>query len=165
MRENPWEDVLDELYQMGGRGEFPSDDTEQPLDDEANLVTRLGASQIEVEEAAKTLQKMDLAVSSTVGRADDDNPTRYELSLHGDGYDFAHNRQQEKRNIRSNRSVSLLTLVLAFVGMAQATALTANVSDNVTGNMAIVVTFGAGLILLAIYVHLLQSGYFDSDEL
>lgn len=165
MRDNPWEPVLDELYQMGGRGEFPNDDTEQALDDEANLVSRLGASETEVGEATKTLQKMGLARSTTIGRGDDDNPIRYEVTLSGDGYDFAHNRQQEKRNIRSNRSVALLTLVLAFVGMGQAMALTASVSDFVTGEMASIITFGAGFILLIIYGHLIRSGFFNSDEL
>lgn len=164
MRQNPWEELLDELYVMGGRAEFPSEDTEIALGESVNLVDRMELSQEEIKRASKTLQKMNLIKATTVGHSEGEGHGRNELTLTGDGFDFSHNRQQEQRNIRSNRSITLLTLVLAFVGMAQATALTANVSQMVTGMMAASLTFGAGGILLAIYIALYRTGMLDIED-
>lgn len=164
MRQNPWEELLDELYEMGGRAEYLSEDTEITLDETVNLVDRMELSQEEIERASETLQKMDLIKATTVGHSEGEGHGRNELILTGDGFDFSHNRQQEQRNIRSNRSITLLTLVLAFVGMAQATALTANVSQMVTGTMAASLTFGSGGILLVIYVALYRTGMLDIED-
>lgn len=164
MRQNPWQAVLDELYQMGGQAEFPSRDTEEPLDQVLNLVEQADLPEEDVRKASITLQKMNLAVSSTIGNFDDDEPTRNELILTGEGYSFAHDRQQEKRNIRSNRSVVLLTVVLAFVGMAQATALTATVSEDTPRIIALIVTAGAALMLIVIFTALHRAGQLDIKE-
>ncbi|TQQ82757.1 hypothetical protein EGH24_04765 [Halonotius terrestris] len=165
MHENPWQTVLDTLYNMGGKGEHPSDDTDQPLDSDDNLVQQTDLSNEGIKTASKTLQNMGLAESNTIGLYEDGEPVRYLIELTGEGYSFAHERQQEKRNIRSNRSVALLTVVLAFVGMAQAMALTAQVSDSVTGTISLITTVTAGVILLVIYTQLARSGVLDSLDL
>lgn len=165
MRNNPWQEVLDTLYEMGGRGEHPSDDTDKPLQPEVNLVEQTDYSNEEIIQASNTLQSMDLATNSTPGNYTKGEPVRNVLELTGEGYSFAHERQQEKRNVRSNRSVALLTVVLAFVGMAQAMALTAQVSKYITGVASTLMTLLACLVLLAIYFQLIRSGVFDSMNL
>ena len=154
MTNNPWQEVLDTLYQLGGRAEFPSKDTEGSLDPDTNLVAQTDFTQEEIEKANETLAKMSLATDATIGNMDENEVTRYELTLTGDGYSFAHDRQQEKRNLRSNRSVTLLTVVLAIVGLAQATALTANATDMVTGIIPISVTSFAAVVLVGIFAKL-----------
>jgi len=165
MADNPWQEMLDELYDSGGRGAFVSKHSEEEIDEERDLRRRLGISHAEAEEAAQTLKKMDLAEEPD---ADADNNWTGDttvLTLTGEGFDFAHNREQEHRNIRSNRSVARLTFVLAWIGMGQAMAATASVSEWITGDMAVVTTIGAGGILMAVYLHLAYSGQFLSDEI
>lgn len=108
---------------------------------------------------------MGLVDDSTIGIdpcSDDSNP-RYEVTLKNTGFTLSHDRRQELRNLRSNRSITLLTFVLAFVGMAQATALTANVSNFVTGDAAFAIWGAAGIVLVVIYLALWFRGSFNFD--
>lgn len=131
MSEPPWAEVLDALYEMGGRGEYPGSEAETSLDSDLNLVAKTSLSPGEVRRGARRLRQMGFAVGSEKNRGE--GIPALELSLMDEGHTFAHERQQEKRNLRSNRTVVLLTMVLAFVGMAQATAVTATVSPTISG--------------------------------
>lgn len=150
MSEPIWLEVLDALYEMGGQGKYPSIKAEKSLDSDLDLVAKTGLSRGEVRRGARRLRQMGFAVESE--RVSSEGPPTLKLSLLDEGHTFAHKRQQEKRNLRSNRTVMLLTIVLAFVGMAQATALTATVSPAISGEFSLWVTVLAGMVLVAIFV-------------
>lgn len=117
------------------------------MDPDVDLSQQLDLDVETVQSAVKTLLERRLATDETVGIGEDE-PQRYNVTLKSEGFQLAHDRDQAQRNRASNRAVTLLTLVLAFVGMAQATALTAQASEIVTGRLAFVIWIGAFLILL-----------------
>lgn len=164
MADKHWAQVLDEIYALGGSAEYPSDKTEGQLDSDVDLSQRLDLDVETVQDAVEVLLDRRLATDGTVGLGDDETH-RYSVTLKSDGFQLAHDRDQAHRNRASNRAVTLLTLVLAFVGMTQATALTARVSDVITGMWATVVWAGAFLILIITYFGLYATGALDFNDL
>ncbi|WP_178915701.1 hypothetical protein [Natronomonas gomsonensis] len=164
MRDNPWQEVLETLYEMGGRGEFPRHGDGPQLDPEVNLVEQTGLSEEAIATASKTLVSMGLAERTALILGDDDDPTRNELELTGKGYSYARERRQEQRSLRSNRAVTRLTLVLAFVGVAQAMALTVQVSNPIYRLVPGIMTVLAGVLLVGFYTQLYRAGVLNSND-
>ncbi|QOS10752.1 uncharacterized protein HfgLR_03025 [Haloferax gibbonsii] len=160
MSNKKWAQVLDKLYEMGGSGEYPSEKTEGEIESDVDLSQQLDLSEKQVREGVKTLLDRRLATDETIGLGKG-KTIRNNVTLKSDGFQLAHDRDQAQRDRASNRAVTLLTLVLAFVGIAQATALTAQVSQIVRGTVSFVVWLGAFLILIVTYVGLYRSGALD----
>jgi len=164
MAEKYWAQVLDEIYKLGGSAEYPSDQTDEKLDSDVDLSQRLDLDVDTVQNAVKTLLDRRLATDKSIG-LNDGETHRYSVTLKSDGFQLAHDRDQAQRDRASNRAVTLLTLVLAFVGMAQATALTARVSNTITGTWANTAWAGAFLILLITYIGLLKNDALEFADL
>ncbi|MCU4716875.1 hypothetical protein [Halapricum hydrolyticum] len=164
MDEEHWAQVLDEVYTLGGSAEYPSEETEGELDSDIDLSQRLDLDVDAVQDAVETLCERRLATENTLGLGDNETH-RYSVTLKSDGFQLGHDRDQAQRDRASNRAVTLLTFVLAIVGMSQATALTAQVSGTVTGLMALIVWVGALLILFFTYLGLLKAGNLDFRDL
>lgn len=167
MAENSWEEVLDELYEMGGYGETTILLEEGNVNEDLDLDERTGLAEYELVEIVDRLASAELVhmtEKSPIG-----NQTHRELNsnlhqgigLTEEGFSLAHDRQAEERNHKSNRSITILTFVLAVVGFAQATALTARANSKLAGG----VLLGAGIILLVVYYGLVRAGAIDFEAL
>lgn len=180
--DRPWARLLDELYEMGGFGEFPTDETEAELDPTTDLTNRLEMDIETLEETSETLQGRGLAtVEVTTGEYIENwsGGERKEVGLETDGFRLAHDRDQARRdreqerrnrelarqNRASNQAVALLTVVLAFVGAAQAVAVTAPISDLINGTTSTVITLAAMAILITTYFGLFFAGRLDFGSL
>lgn len=165
MDSNPWEEVIDELYEMGGYGEWchPEDEgdvpinrgidlrsrTDQDADKLIDIVDRLESSGLVHEEHLFEPGEMEGNTVSSVAY--------FGVGLTEDGFSLAHDRRAEKRNHESNRSITILTFVLAVVGLSQATALTVRTDSLIaTGVLA-----GAAVIFFIVYIRLIQQGIID----
>lgn len=167
MAENSWEEVLDELYEMGGYGETTIMLEEGNVNEDLDLDKRTGLAEHELVEIIDRLASAGLVQvteKSPIG-----NVTYRELNsnLHRGigltevGFSLAHDRRAEERNHKNNRSIIILTLVLAVVGFAQATALTVRADSEI----ALGVLSGAGIIFVVVYYGLFRAGVIDFEEL
>lgn len=162
-----WEIVLDDLYEMGGYGEYPNEQTERDIDENINILLRLDMTRGEIEEAAVTLRDSGLVeFGETVDSPEDKPPNRRRfIQLEKEGFNLAHDRRQAEQSRTSNQSVALLTLVLAIVGLAQATALSAQISSFPENLIAGFVTLVAAAFLVMIYRRLYSHGILDIESL
>lgn len=166
MAENSWEEVLDELYEMGGYGETTILLEEGNVNEDLDLDERTGLAEYELVEIVDRLASAGLVhetKKSPIG-----NITYRELNsnlhqgigLTEEGFSLAHDRRAEQRNHESNRSIIRLTFVLAVVGFAQATALTVRANSKLAWGVLL-----GGIILLVGYYGLLRAGIIDFEEL
>lgn len=163
MANQPWAQVLDTLYGMGGSGDIPNNPTIAELDPDVDLSQKLDLDIETIREGVKILTQRDLAYTQIIG-VEEDETYRDRVTLKSDGFQLAHDRDQAQRSRATNQAVTLLTFVLAWVGIAQAMALTARVSEVITGDISTVVTIGAFLILLVIFLGLIKRGHLDYIE-
>ena len=162
-----WERVIDELYEMGGYGEWPSEETNQELDGEVDLTHRTDLSEDMVEKAANALERSGLAdVNGTVESPEGKPPNeRMRVVLNQPGFHLANSRREAERNREMNRSVAFLTLALAFVGIAEATSILAQVSDRTKGIAASIVVLVAILFLWRVYSKFYDVGILDIGDI
>lgn len=153
MSDKPWEQVIDALYGLGGYGELPGDETANGADPSVDLSRLIELNTETIDNAALALQERGLA---DVSRKVDGNGSIVKLET--EGFRLGHDRDEAKRSRAGNRAVLLLTVVLAMVGMAQAFALTARVSEYVSGEMAAVAAYGALVLFFVVYIGLLRKG-------
>lgn len=151
----PWEMLLDAIYEWAGYGEYPHQ-TDDGYYMDKNLANKLDLSPETIRHTAEVLRENDLAQTRLTGSLEAGN-RRYEIILTDSGRQLAHDRVQSRRDRSSDRSITQLTFVLAVVGIAQATALTAQVSSHPSKVISSVVTLIAGIILAIVFVRLYLS--------
>lgn len=165
MDSNPWEEVIDELYEMGGYGETKILLEEGNVNKNLDLDDRTGLDEHELVEIVDRLESAGLiqvTEKSPIG-----NQTHRELNsnlhrgigLTEEGFSLAHDRRAEKRNHKSNRSIVILTSVLAVVGLAQATALAVSADSPIATG----VLTGAAFIFAVVYLVLYRAGIIDFE--
>lgn len=166
MDRRPWLQVLDALYEMGGYGEWPTDETKCPLNPDLNVAERTDLSPETIEEAALTLHHSGIIdINQTSDTSEDKEPNHRRCArLERAGFDLAHDRLQARRNRASNQSVAFLTFVLAVVGISQATALTVQAAGG-PSVIPSIVTFASAVILAIVFFRLYNTGVLDLDEL
>lgn len=155
MPKNSWEEVLESLYSMGGYGIIPIAEPEGEIPPSADLSVQSDLHPREVESVVEKLEK-----SGLVARPDHIREPTGEIGppvgvkLTETGFTLANDKINESQNREMNRSIAFLTLILAAVGVAQATAL--SILSEAIAPLAI--TFLVGIGLLAVYIRMVQTG-------
>lgn len=163
----PWERLIDELYEMGGYGEWPTEETSRKLDSDVDLTQRTDLSKETIEEAATALERSGLAdTGRTVESPEDEPPNqRMKIRLNRPGFQLSNSRREAERNREMNQSVAFLTLALAFVGIAEAVSILAQVSDPIKGVLSGLIVLLAVLFVWYIFRRFYDLGILDIPDL
>lgn len=116
MANNDWQRLLDELYRLGGYGEYPIEG-EGDHSAEFDVAASAGLTGGEVTEAAKPLSRGGLLEDYDVRLPDD---PRKMIRLNEHGFKIAHERELGRRQDRTNRYIALFTVALVITSALDA---------------------------------------------